>query len=91
MEFRPNQLVAALFVIGTIVILLYETWAIGWRGEEWTITAVLTEWSREFPILPLVIGILMGHLFFCHPYVRMDKQKESVVEKRPEEQGSPLK
>ncbi len=65
MDLKPNQLVAFIFLIGTFLIILYEVWAIGWRDQSWTVTAVLREWSEDAPMLPIIVGILIGHLFFC--------------------------
>lgn len=65
MDLKPNQIVAFIFVIGTFCIILYELWAVGWRDQSWTITAVLREWSEDTPMLPIIVGILIGHLFFC--------------------------
>jgi len=29
-----------------------------------TVSATLLEWSVQFPMLPVVVGILIGHLFW---------------------------
>lgn len=29
-----------------------------------TVSAVILEWSKAYPILPFVFGVLCGHLFF---------------------------
>jgi len=29
-----------------------------------TVSTVIQSWSRAFPILPLIVGILLGHLFW---------------------------
>lgn len=33
-------------------------------GPRATVSAVITSWSREWPIVPLLVGILIGHLFW---------------------------
>ena len=32
-------------------------------GTSLTISAVIIAWSKQYPILPFLFGILMGHLF----------------------------
>lgn len=87
MDIKPNQIVAVLFVAGTVLCYLYEVWAIGWKDETWTITYVLGEWSRSFPILPLAVGILAGHLFFCQHVILTHAKIISIEEKVPHSIG----
>lgn len=85
MDIRPNQLVALAFVIGTVLILLYEVWALNWRDPQWTITYVLRDWSEKNPIIPLTIGVLIGHLFFCQHVVIYRNDPVSVpIERKVE-------
>lgn len=56
--------IADFVLIGGIaVILLYDAWAAR-RGEGYTMSFHLAVWSRQWPIIPLLAGILLGHLFF---------------------------
>ena len=65
---RPNVVLSWVLLGHCIMISVYEVWALTAKGPDWTVTHVLRKWSREFAILPLLIGILLGHLFFCrHP------------------------
>ncbi len=65
MPHYPNVIVAAFLVLTALAVVVYDTWALAYRNETWTITYVLRGWSSDFPILPLIIGILLGHIFFC--------------------------
>jgi hypothetical protein len=48
-----------LVVVGGIDVVLYL-----WGGVPATISAWISETSREFPILPFAAGVLCGHLFW---------------------------
>jgi len=52
------------------VIVLAGVWDIyvAARGRnEDTVSSVLHGWSLQFPILPLVVGLLLGHIFWPPP------------------------
>jgi hypothetical protein len=55
-----------LFLAIVAAIWLWDWFAVikGRDGE--TVSATLSEWSRAWPILPFLIGILIGHLFWPH-------------------------
>lgn len=61
----PNTILAIAFLMVMFVIAVYDTWAINYRTPEWTVTYVLRDWSTQFPVLPLAIGIVLGHIFFA--------------------------
>lgn len=54
-----------------VVLVAIIIWAGVWDviagllwGEQATITYVVGQWSKEVPILPILVGIVMGHLFW---------------------------
>jgi len=53
-------------VCGTIFVvsLAYTAFARVFGGNEATISACLWDWSKAWPVIPLVIGVLCGHIFF---------------------------
>ncbi len=46
------------------VLMLYDLWTLVQNGYDSTVSATLYEFSRDFPIVPFLFGILFGHLFF---------------------------
>lgn len=57
---------ASLYVFFTLLILLliYDFGALFFGGYKATVSAQLLKFSMAFPIVALMIGILMGHLFW---------------------------
>ena len=61
---RPQVLVAALLLVLATLIVLFDLW-VAWRGQGGaTVSAVLSGWAKEVPLLPFAIGVLIGHLFW---------------------------
>lgn len=62
------------FIIGaTIAIAAYDIYAAAnKRDKAETITAVLRRESRESPIIPLALGMVMGHLFWSPEKTKRD-------------------
>lgn len=62
---EPGQQVAVAFIaISTCVTGLFDLYA-GLRfGETSTISFIILQVARQHPILPLLVGILIGHLFW---------------------------
>jgi hypothetical protein len=69
---RPFMKARCRVRIVLIVLMMLAALACGlWdvvcnaRGHpEHQISAVALEWARAFPILPLMLGVLLGHLFW---------------------------
>lgn len=53
------SLLVALFVSGA-----WDVYAYGYLSPAATVSSVVHGWSREFPILSVAVGILIGHLFW---------------------------
>jgi len=62
-----------LLVLGSLiaVIGIYDVYALTKGGPEATISSVIISLSHDFLIIPLLFGILIGHLFW-----RMDSNKD---------------
>jgi len=66
-EARTRQLrrITQVVVIATTVLWIgWDVVAYLWGGNESTISRVITDASRDWPIIPLLTGIVLGHLFF---------------------------
>ena len=60
-----GTMATALFLIIALVIVgLWDLYAGWWTPPQSSVSAVIQEWSRRYPALPLAIGILLGHLFW---------------------------
>jgi hypothetical protein len=43
---------------------VWDTYATYGPGQEYTVSALVTAWARQWPVLPLLLGVLLGHLFW---------------------------
>jgi hypothetical protein len=57
----------AFIVVGVTILTVYDIWALTTHGYEATMSYVILDASLNYPIIPfvvgLIIGILAGHLF----------------------------
>lgn len=51
-------------ILTAVVWIVWDVYAYSTGGNEATISRVITEASRDWPIIPLLVGIVLGHLFF---------------------------
>lgn len=52
-------LVAVLLTVG-----IYDVYAGLYYGPEYTVSQVVRDWSGKWPVLPMLVGVLLGHLFW---------------------------
>ena len=47
------------------IVAIYDMWAdvVGSR----TVSSTVWEWSRMYPVIPLIVGLILGHLFWQRP------------------------
>jgi hypothetical protein len=60
----PSWWGALLFFAVLVAIGVFDFIALYSGGRNSTISAVVQQLSREYPLLPLAIGLILGHLFF---------------------------
>lgn len=53
--------VVLAFLVG---LLGYDLWTIVKHGYETTVSAVVLDMSQNYPVIPLLIGIAAGHLWW---------------------------
>lgn len=58
---------AGFFLIVLAVIGAYDCYALWWLPAGNTVSYYLRDWSEQLLVLPLLVGILLGHLFFPLP------------------------
>ena len=51
-------------VVTAVIWIAWDVYAYIGGGNPATISRVITESSRDWPIIPLLVGIVLGHLFF---------------------------
>jgi len=62
-----------LFIVGiTLFIIAYDVFAYLY-GHDSTISQVIYSWSIKFPLLPLAVGVLMGHFFWPNSRANEDE------------------
>ena len=50
--------------IALFIIFAYDFYAVRRWGQGGTISAVLLKYAYKFPVVPFLIGFIMGHLFW---------------------------
>lgn len=55
---------AIAFLCVCFTIGIYDVWAVYVSGVNDTVSAVLGRWGAQFPVLPLLIGMVLGHVFW---------------------------
>lgn len=57
-------MVSIILALVLIVVGLYDLIAVLWFGQPATVSAVVLQIAKRHPILPLAVGVLIGHLFW---------------------------
>ena len=58
------ELTQIVLVCVVLLLLAYDAAALVLGGVQATISRVILEWSRKYPIIPFLCGVLCGHLFW---------------------------
>lgn len=53
-----------LICVITLGVIGYDLFAYFKAGNWGTVSSVIWVWSKEYPIIPFLTGVLMGHLFW---------------------------
>jgi TRAP-type C4-dicarboxylate transport system permease small subunit len=64
LDYNPNSVVALLLLAVIVSVGVYDVFAGTYFGQEWTVTTVVQGWSARYPALPLLVGFILGHLFW---------------------------
>jgi len=71
-------IVTALFLIG------YDIYAYIEGGVGSTISRVVLAWSQAWPIVPLTIGVICGHLFWPQKIIVYKERSDDADTGRPQ-------
>jgi hypothetical protein len=58
---------AVAFHLLALIVGVYDAYAIWYLSEAETVSYWIRRWSHDAPALPLLVGFVMGHLFFLPP------------------------
>jgi len=61
---QANVIVALLLLLSFVVVGVWDIYANFGLPPGQTVSWVLQDWSRQWPVLPLVMGLLLGHLLW---------------------------
>jgi len=63
LSFISSCLAVAFHVI-IFTIALWDIWVMMNNRPSDTVSAILTDWSKRFPMVPLCVGLIIGHIFW---------------------------
>lgn len=83
--------VAAAWVLLVVLAIVgvYDFLAVIYWPDGYTISAYLYSLSRKFPVIPVLVGLVMGHLFWP-VYPSLQSQVKAVV-REAEKNGASVK
>jgi hypothetical protein len=59
-----SQALAVVFLLTVLLIGIWDVFSIRLFGPHSTVSDVLQTWSKMYPILPLTVGLILGHIFW---------------------------
>lgn len=61
---RPSFWIAIAFFVVIAAIAIWDTYAMFAPDRLKTVSSYALNWSLESPVLPFIVGVVVGHLFF---------------------------
>lgn len=58
------SLTVLVMIITAAFLIVFDLWIIAKKGKQESISAYVIRGSRQYPLLVLAFGILLGHLFW---------------------------
>ena len=74
-----NLTVIFMITMG-LIIGLFDVWVILKKGKQESISAHVIRGSKKYPLVVLLFGILLGHLFWNMPTESVDHVKCKPIE-----------
>lgn len=53
-----------VIVVAAVLLILYDLAALRLWGEPATLSRIVMDWSREWPIIAFALGVIAGHVFW---------------------------
>lgn len=70
-----KTITTSVLLVALAILLLYDAIAVNLFGYSGTISIVVYEASKNWPIIPFLAGIVCGHLFFPIEGINNEKNK----------------
>ena len=78
------DITVTLIIATCIIWAVYDVWTIAKRGKQTSISAFIIRGSHKYPIIVLLLGVLLGHLFWSMRtddiYYNMECKSSGIVE-----------
>lgn len=58
------NLTVSVLIVTALFLVLFDVWIISKKGKPESLSAHIIRMSRQMPLLTLLFGILLGHLFW---------------------------
>lgn len=59
-----REMTTIIIIAATVILIGYDVFAFIFAGADATISVVIWEASKDFPMVPFGFGVLMGHFFW---------------------------
>jgi hypothetical protein len=59
-----SLIIALVLLTGLMFVGIWDIFVVLRFSSAETVSTILVRWSREWPFLPLLVGLIVGHLFF---------------------------
>jgi hypothetical protein len=76
----PKKLTKYFLLFATIITIIYDIVIINVGGVDATISRVILAWSMAYPILPLAVGIVVGHLWWAQKIEVIKETNKQQIE-----------
>lgn len=64
MSMGTAHILAIALIILAALIGAWDVIQVSKKHPEYTVSNVLQGWSKDYPILPLTLGVILGHIFW---------------------------
>ena len=61
---KISRLTLFVFLALFGLLMVFDAWTLLARGYETTVSWTLYVWAQQWPIVPFLAGVLIGHLWF---------------------------
>ena len=61
---KGSAALAIAFLAVCFAVGVYDVYVTYLQGSDETVSTVLGRWGAQFPVLPLMIGLVLGHVFW---------------------------
>jgi len=58
------SLTVIFIIVMVVLITVFDVWIIAKKGKTQSISAVIIRSSKQYPLITLLVGILLGHLYW---------------------------